>query len=636
MDWTGGTRRRFAGAKHNTTLQRQKAHLARARAAVQHEPFSSRERSKGIDHNDDTQATSYKCIVLTLKPSRLRLLTRLGSGRDAVISERDDHKKTSTRQSRITNSTGVAQSHQDEELHLLASRRRLLARDDWLALDRTRPLRIGFSNAGDKDRVGRRRKIKKSSATRTNAAQRRPMTPLFEERLEPSAYLMSGALASEHDNHVEIKIGTGAFDSQSRPSRRSTVSRNAGMGAHSIALSCLSEESMLLGADGDTFDADQVEVPTYTHADHGKRQSSVRPASLEPMQIEPKGWGEYSSTAQEHSFALDDGPELQQYRALNADVKSPSPLSTPDDYQQTIGKSPTNNNSAAVSKVRSTGDARLTNFSGDIDRKMLVDPLIMAASTDQDALEADTEQAWRQLMGIVTQSESFTSNKALDSFSEHRTTSDIIHRVDPGDARYGAYISDTDSDARQCHGILNQAPPTQSHGMLVVDEQQSPHASRDARDDTDNEALWREFIIGSQDSESGDEVHSVWQRSRRRLRQSSEQPQSLQVSGLGTSDQATRGEATVCSPNPFASSRIASVDDFHEHVNASIETFPLDSTPEPNSPRNIHATLAKKLDPRRFKMPKESDASDTLGEHQEHAGSRWYSSRRFTGHLGRG
>lgn len=636
MDWTGGTRRRFAGAKHNTTLQRQKVHFARARVAVQHEPFSSRERSKGIDHNDDTRATSYRCIVSTLKPSRLRLLTRLGSGRDAVISERDDHKKTSTRQSRITSSTGAAQSRQDEELHLLASRRRLLARDDWLALDHTRPLRIGFSNAGDKDRVGRRRKIKKSSAMRTNAAQRQHMTPLFEERLEPSAYLMSGALASEHDNHVEIKIGTGAFDSQSRPSRRSTISRNASMGARSTALSYLSEESMLLGADGDTFDADQVEVPTYTHADHGKRQVSVRPASLESMQIEPKGPGECSSTAQEHSFALDDGPELQQYRALNADAKSPSPLSTPDDYQQTIRKSPTDDNPAAVFEIQGTGDARLTSSFGDVDRNALVDPHITTALADQDALEVDTEQAWRQLMGIVTQSESFTSNKALDSSSEHRTTSDKTHRVDPGDARYGAYISVVDIDARQCHGIRNQASPTQSHGTLVVDEQQYPHAARDARDDTDNEALWREFIIGSQDSESGDEVHSVWQRSRRRLRQSSEQPQSLQVSGLGTSDQATRGEATVCSPNPFASSRTASVDDFHEHDNASVEGSPLGSTPEPNSPRNIHAILAKKLDPRRSKMPKGSDASDTLGEHQEHAGSRWYSSRRFTGHLGRG
>jgi hypothetical protein len=42
MDWTGGTRRRFTGAKNsNTALKKQKAHFAKARAASHQEPVAS-------------------------------------------------------------------------------------------------------------------------------------------------------------------------------------------------------------------------------------------------------------------------------------------------------------------------------------------------------------------------------------------------------------------------------------------------------------------------------------------------------------------------------------------------------------------------------------------------------------------
>ena len=42
MDWTGGTRRRFTGAKNsNTALKKQKAYFAKARAASHQEPAAS-------------------------------------------------------------------------------------------------------------------------------------------------------------------------------------------------------------------------------------------------------------------------------------------------------------------------------------------------------------------------------------------------------------------------------------------------------------------------------------------------------------------------------------------------------------------------------------------------------------------
>ena len=552
------------------------------------------------------------------------------SDRDAVLSGDGDRTRATIRQSRTTNSARDAQSRQDEELHLLASRRRLLARDDWLALDHTRPLRIGFPTAGDKDRVGRRRKIKNSSATRTKAAQQRLVTPLFEEHLKPNAYLMSGALSPEHEDHVEIRVGTGAFDSQSRPSRRSNTSRNASMAAHSTALSCLSEESMLLGADGDTFDADQVEVPAYIRNGHEDRETTVRPTSPEACQTEPNQLGESFSRVREHSLTLEDGPGIQQYRTRNVDESLSSIACARESDHQVIADRPDDVYAAPGSEIRNAHDTWLAKGMENIDTNVPVDPHIVATSPDQeDALAADTEQAWRRLMGI--QSESYTSKKALDSSSEHMSTSETTQRVDPDKFQCGAGVRVANIDTRPYRSALDQSRPTQAPDKLATSPQRSPHSNRDAENNTDNEALWREFIIGSQDSESGDELHSAWQRSRQNLRKSSEQPQSPQVSGLGTSDQATRGEATVCSPSLFAT-QTAPMDDDHD----SIEESELDDTPPSNSPRNIHTTAAKRLDPKRFKLPRESKASAPREVRQEHVASRRYSSRRFTRNMGRG
>ena len=519
----------------------------------------------------------------------------------------------------------------DEELHLLASCRGLLARNDWLGLDHTKPLRIGFPTAVDKDRVGKRRKIKKSSETRTKAARPRLMTPLFEERLEPNAYHMSGALPPEHDDHIEVRVGTSAFETQSRPSRRSDTSRNVSLGAHSTALSHLSEESMLLGADGDSFDADQVEVPAYTRDLHEAHEVLARSGSFDSRQYELEEVDRYSSRAREYSLVLDGGPELQQYRAEINDGDSSSISSPHHVAEPAIGKPSIDNSAAPESEFCTTGDPQQANDFETMNRDVLVGLTGMAAPAKQNPLDAelDAEQEWRHLMGIVTQSESLTSRKALDSSSEHITTSESMHRVTLGDFQHGAGISNVIADPKQPPSSLNQAHPAQAPDILVVGTQPPLHVPEDAEDNTDNEALWREFIIGSQDSESGDELHSAWQRSREKMRQSSEQPQSLQVSGLGTSDQATRGGATVCSPNLFAA-RVADDGESLEHDTESIEEFQLDDTPRPSSPPNFHATLTRRLDPRRFKVPKDIGANTTRRENQQHGVLRRRSSRRFT------
>jgi hypothetical protein len=562
-----------------------------------------------------------------------RLLTQPGSGRSTVISGRDGCTKINTPQSGTTGYAGDTQPRQDEELHLLASRRKLLALNDWPALDHTRPLRIGFPTAGDKDRVGRRRKTKKPPETRTKAARPRFMTPLFEERLEHYAHHMSGYLSPEHDD-IEVRVGTSAFGTQSRPSRRSNTSRNASMGAHSTALSHLSEESMLLGADGDSFDADQVEVPAYTLGVHDALEGSAQPTSSDSGQYEPEEVDRHSRPERGYSPASDVDPELQQYGAESFDENNQSISSPYYVPEPRIVISPMASYAAPKPRTWSAGDLQQDDDLENVDLNVPVDPPGMAIPPYEDSPKFDAEQEWRHLMGVVTQSESFTSRKALGSSSEHITTSESMQRVIPGDNQHGAGVNGAITDPKQLIGTLDQAHLTQAPDMLMAGTS-PPQPLNNAEDNTDNEALWREFIIGSQDSESGDELHSAWQRTRAQHRQSSEQPRSVQLSGLGTSDQATRGEATIYSPSALTP-QVANLDEPFEDGTESIEEFPIDDSPRLTSPRTIHATSAKRLDPRRFRMPMDSEGNTTRRESQQHAVSRRHSSRRFKANEGRG
>lgn len=633
MDWTGGTRRRFAGARNNNTaLQKQKAHFAKARAAIQHEPFTSHRGASASAHNDETQARAYKGTATATSLVSLRAsLTWSGSGRNSMILDDNDDRSINAQRVRSTDSAANVQMHEDEELLLIARRRKLLARNDWLALDPTRPLRIGFPTTSDNDRVGRRKKVKRPSATCSKAAQRRLLT--FEERLEPTAYLMSGALPPTHDEHIEIKVGTSAFDSQSRPSRKPNTPGNLSVGPQSTILSHLSEESMLLGADGDTFDADQVEVPAYVQPGHESRDYTSRPSSVDSDDQNDEETA-HSRGTQGHSA------ELQQLEAWADD----------EDIYSLANSLPRSDNftdDSLISRLAAPGTnvwdhvkAQQVHPSDHTSTSPPVDPHVSAASMDQNTLEADTEKEWRQLMGIVMQTESLTSNKAVDSSSQHLTTSESVQRDLPCNMQHeigfddlrpstgvgGSSLDHVDPERYQ--STLEQPRPNRVHKMVSTYAQPPTHTPKVTADDLDNEALWREFIIGSQDSESGDDLHSAWQRSRGKTRELSEQPRSLQLSGLWTSDQVTRGEAEGTSPGRFAvtDSDPNNALDLRED---SIEDDALQPMPALSSPLNIHAVSTKKLDPRRFKGPTERNATTT--RERNYAASRTYNLRRDTG-----
>lgn len=101
MDWTGGTRRRFVGAKNNNTaLQKQKAHFAKARAAIQHEPVSDRlHRSHPASRNTPRLAgMQHSRHGTSLRPdSSVRVPRSRASQRGSTVAHNDDTQAHSSR-----------------------------------------------------------------------------------------------------------------------------------------------------------------------------------------------------------------------------------------------------------------------------------------------------------------------------------------------------------------------------------------------------------------------------------------------------------------------------------------------------------------------------------------------------------
>jgi hypothetical protein len=623
MDWTGGTRRRFAGARNNNAaLQKQKAHFAKARAALQHEPFAGHQTSSAVAHNDDTRDMSFKGSTARIS-ALCASLTRSGSSRGSASARNHGNKITNKRQDRTTDSTINPAVHEDEELLLIARRRKLLARNDWLALDPTRPLRIGFPTAGDKHDVGRRKKVKRSSATGPKAAQRRLLTPLFEERVEPAPYLVSGALPPAQEDNIEVKVGTSAFDSQSRPSRLSNTPRHLSVGPQSTILSHLSKESMLLGADGDTYDADQVDVSAHV-LELDSREGTVRPLSMGSD-------GRYNEEdahrrGREYSPTRSHSAGLQRLRARN--------------HGEVIGSTanhrprPGHMNNIPLINYPSIPESNIWDAE---ETQMVYDPEYktrdraadyhaMTNPVSQEASEVDAEKAWKRLVGIATQSESFTSNKALDSSSDHMTTSETVQRVFPGVAEREASLEGAITISPEAANYpldcielgpdssnLNHSRLTRAQEPPATGAQSPKDLPGTTKDHADNEALWRKFIIGSQDSESGDDLHSAWQRNREKTQESSELPRSLQLSGFGTSDHATRGEAVVAPPTLYAVTD-SGFDNDSGPGEDSAGYNQLELMATPSSPRNIHATSTRKVQNQRFKRTREEKVDVTRKE----------------------
>ncbi|KAI5369299.1 hypothetical protein Slin15195_G001750 [Septoria linicola] len=257
MDWTGGTRRRYAQTgKNNRILAKQKAHFAKARAngktrspgsvpdfireAGGHQLPSASGGSRHLAHIDDRDRSRSSTSAAH---GRTHHRGRDAAQRTAPVGRNVTHHAITPDVNGAnvpSASTGVT----DQEYRLRLNRQRLLARTDWLGLSAARPLKIKFPTNRDKERIGKRRKVERPCRNDGRRRYQRRVTPPFQHRerlLEP---MMSGAIVNDD---IKIRIGTDAFASQTQQSRKSVTSRNTSMRPPSTEFGPLSEESMLLG-----------------------------------------------------------------------------------------------------------------------------------------------------------------------------------------------------------------------------------------------------------------------------------------------------------------------------------------------------------------------------------------------------
>lgn len=615
MDWTGGVRRRFAAGKNNALVQKQKAHFAKVRATLQNTPSSQHtfrpdlfdaagddigelvDKRRRLDEyaregrvkrgsEKHRQRAHTSTIYSSHRKSPDRPLQRNPSLRcerqrakraSSVVSISPGTSASSSPSSRSSRRSAQAPTRtrqhsrplhhmaEDEQL-LTANRRRLLARTDWLGLAAARPVQMKFSSYRDKDQIGKRRKVEKSGH-RAKPAGRRLLTPLFEERLLQPEYLMSGALPADD---IRIRIGTDALASQTQRSRQSHTPANASVRQASTEFGPLSEESMLLDADGDGFETEPLETTIFRQraaplapsmaAMAGSQLFDTTQYTLDSPDMRPLS--ECSIIADEaHMYdveryganeivpAVFRDSVVQQRRFVplggQARLAKDAEAETDANPHRTVVPK----NAAQLIGLGHGPDAESTQHS----------PNLASAGLDAD------DETWRRLMNIQKHASSHVSMAALRSSSQHNTTSDSSHRPSLCQDNDPAYEQPPDVStprglgtqtanvARAGAGSMEQSTPLRSPSaslrqIMRLAQQPTHHERPSAPEEPDDNALWKQFIVGSDDGSSDTSqrlamtpTHPVTEagiEERAGLTAAS----SFEASGLWTSDRATNGE----------------------------------------------------------------------------------------------
>ncbi|KAF2859086.1 hypothetical protein K470DRAFT_259251 [Piedraia hortae CBS 480.64] len=178
MDWTGGARRRFA-QREDTVVQKQRAHFASVRAAQN----AAQERQP-----EPRGAAIGKQPIANLDAEA------------GLIRSHTQAAYVATRQQ-----AGPTTCPSAEDELLLIQRRRLLAKPDWPGIATARPVRMRFPSVAEKDRIGKRRRVESK--------------PMEDAAQTPS----SAMFMSEVDSTVNFKVGTEALKSQTVTMPKSTV-----------------------------------------------------------------------------------------------------------------------------------------------------------------------------------------------------------------------------------------------------------------------------------------------------------------------------------------------------------------------------------------------------------------------------
>lgn len=511
---------------------------------------------------------------------------------------------------------------------MLAKRRKLSARNDWLSLEPTRPLRLEFPAGTADSSVGRRRKIKAVKRSAHRAVQRPIFSPVFRGPLGNNDIFMSGALPSSPHEPIQIKVGTSAFGSPHRARPKSSASIRSSIG-HATAVSCLSEELMLLGADGDYFDATQVEVPILKQTLHrsttdqqlavasGSRTESScgreyggGTANVNPLQ------GEYKGMTQSEKVACrEDRYSAATFQSSIESRSSPEVTRQSPHLYRPDAKSSKQENST-INQIRHPTHN---------DRKD-----IAMGSGDQYDVDPDSESIWRRLMGVRTPGENATSTRVVNPTGTYSGTSDrallsISHRLVDGQ-NYVRHSSWQHAMIDPCHE--HNAFSHAQHQPLLAPSQVPLRQPECALPENQNrskiddaESLWREFITGSPNTEDDNgfpisseciptgATHFV-------------QPAPLIINDFGASDRATQGDPVI-SGSPETPQYLSHVgtDAAAKDID-SIDDLSIDDETEHRSPRNIHTMPGAVTGVRGFKP---RDRQPAYIEH----GNRNQPSKRF-------
>ena len=690
MDWTGGARRRFAPKKNNATIQRQKAYFAKARAALNNtnpsntplQPFTnhsnpgsrgrllshqsllenetalelyarSRMSTQGLGgeekrHGWETRPSSRKREP---KPSRSRSPSAISvisiNSRRASLTQSRQAKEQQRPHHHIT---PAAANMNEEERLLHANRRRLLAQGDWLGLAPTQPLRMKFSTSHDKDRIGKRRKVDSVRSKKEEPAGQRLITPLFDERLLQQDHFMSGALRRD-DFH--FKIGTDALATQTQPSNRSYTPGKTSLIQPSTDFELLSEESMLLGPDDDTFDPFQAPYesmppgqPSSPQTQHFCGVPDMRRPRGERITEEERDTQSADIYLQDEARPHDGGiqrNEQKPYEWFSDDGLPPN----------THG--PTHQGGAhvmAATHQRGADESapyQLHERVGD-DRSSAPPCTAYSSAADDDGNDDydDDDELWRNFMKAPKPGSSNPSIMAVKSSSFHMTTSQSSHRpilIRLDESRDSPLVSTP-------NGAGTQGPRTHDH-VQTVSEDTSPEPTEGSRslaaslkqtegfamqppalvgaaqDDEDHDALWRQFVCGTQDDSDTSSQLGLARRNQDRDAWYSPAlvpaSPSYMVSRLGTSNHTTIGDGTMLMPgsmstpsrrrttSPSHDTKSPEEVEFTKALKAAVPDDNYDDSIEDDEPsaaqkhqaKNIHTTERSILNPKRFKPPRE-------------------------------
>ncbi|KAI4229264.1 MAG: hypothetical protein L6R36_001012 [Xanthoria steineri] len=301
MNWTGGSLSR--SRKQNASLSvLQKRHFARARGKL----LNGRPSPPHIDLSIFREAESDGTMPRGGTPSapiprreRQMTLGDFESLRPVVKQLRSlrPHRspKTTPRSQRLTSPQGAAEGATEltpptivDELE--AKRRELLATFDWVGLEKMKPVKMHFTNAEDRDLIGKRRLVKDSHAAETARVlqhRRRPLANAYDK------LNITRARSQSVSSPGKISIHIGSSPKVSSAARRHDKGSNGGDGSRAPASDemLLDDQESSTGAEGaSTLAKNAVRRSTNTSDDmlFGPASSDgASPMAFGPTASEP-------------------------------------------------------------------------------------------------------------------------------------------------------------------------------------------------------------------------------------------------------------------------------------------------------------------------------------------------------------